>query len=145
MDSNAFDRLARAFSGIAPRRNAVQAAIGAGIAASVSRVGSAGVAAKKKRKRRCRKPGERCGGKHKCCDKSGPTRCATFDSFLCSGVSLGGRRCCGQEGARCDPTFGDPIEDPVDSPNSVGNCSCCEPLYCGEQPNGQFRCQEEDT
>ena len=141
MDDAIFDRLAKLLAGSSLRRNAVRVTAGAGLTALVARLGDQVVAKKKKKKERCRKFGEVCG-KKKCCTDKGPASCQEFPSALCQGVSLSGNRCCGLEGAICNPNFGTPIDI---SPISGGNCSCCEPLFCGQQPGGRFRCQTEDT
>jgi hypothetical protein len=144
VDGRTFDRIAKALSGMVPRREAVRAVLGTGAAATAAQIGLVATAARQRRKKkvRCRKPGEVCGGKKKCCTKNGPAVCQEFSSLLCVGVDLTGTRCCGQEGAGCDPNFGTPLEM---SPTSRGNCSCCSPLFCGEQTDGSFRCQTEDT
>lgn len=136
MDGAGFDRLARLLAGSSPRRTAVRVAAGAGLTALVAKIGGGEAAAKKKRKKRCRRFGQTCG-KKKCCKTNGPAKCQEFANQECLGVALSGKRCCGLEGARCDPNFGDA--------DLFGNCSCCHPLFCGQQPNGQFRCQAEDT
>lgn len=138
MDSLTFDRIAKALSGITPRREALRAAIGAGATAAAMKHGDISLARKKRRhKKRCRKIGQTCGGKQKCCTGAGNTLCQPFENSECFGVDLEGLRCCGTEGTRCDPTFG--------QPGAFGNCSCCSPLFCGEQMDGSFRCQTEDT
>lgn len=138
MDGVDFDRLAKLLAGSSLRRTAVRVAAGAGLTALVARFGGDAAVAKnkKKRKKRCRKFGQTCG-KKKCCKTNGPAKCQQFGNQECFGVELSGKRCCGLEGARCNPNFGDP--------GLLGNCSCCHPLFCGQQPNGQFRCQTEDT
>jgi hypothetical protein len=144
VDGRTFDRIAKALSGMVPRREAVRAVLGTGAAAATAQIGLVATAARQRRKKkvRCRKPGEVCGGKKKCCTKNGPAVCQAFGSPQCRGVDLTGNRCCGQEGALCDPDFGTPLEM---TPNSRGNCSCCSPLFCGRQMDGSFRCQTEET
>jgi hypothetical protein len=144
MDGSLFDRITKLLIDAAPRRQAVRAAAGASLAAVAARFGvdDAG-ARKKKRKKRCRKIGQTCGsGNGKCCNNSAVVRCEEFSNLWCQGVELTGFRCCGQVGARCDPTFGTTI-DP--SPISGGNCSCCADFYCGKQLDGVYRCQTDDT
>jgi len=142
MDGHTFDRLARALAGSTARRAAMKALAGGGLAVAGATAGVHDGDAKKKKKR-CRKPGQACGGQKKCCKDKGPTVCQDFPPTFCKGVDLTGNRCCGLEGAKCNPNFGTPIENMI--PTSVGNCSCCDPLYCGKQANGEFRCQVEDT
>lgn len=133
-----FDRLTRRLAARAPRRETIATLAAAGWTLVGGRPGDQAAA----KSRRCRTFGQRCGGKHKCCAKKGPASCQPFPSSLCKGVDRTGDRCCGMEGAVCDPQFGMPIDI---SPTSGGNCSCCEPLFCGKQPDGMFRCQTEDT
>ena len=145
MDGAFFDRITKTFADRGRRRDAFKAIAGAGVIAAGLAIDSDDVRAGRKRKH-CRKIGQRCGGKKTCCNKSGLVRCEEFPADLCqnSGKSAG-TRCCGQAGARCDPKFGTPLADPEFSPNAGGNCSCCDPLFCGKQPNGKFRCQIEST
>jgi hypothetical protein len=139
MDASLFDRITKTLADAGPRRNAVKALAGAGLAAVTTRLGVNEASA------RCQKIGERCGGNKKCCNKSGLVSCEDFPTSRCLHPQKpAGKRCCGQEGARCDPRFGDPIEPRDVSPDSRGNCSCCDPLYCSKS-TGEFRCQSEDT
>ncbi|MGH2616075.1 MAG: hypothetical protein ACRDJC_12605 [Thermomicrobiales bacterium] len=140
MDGDLFDHFAKNLAGQAPRRDAVRAFAAGGLATVGSRLFPIEAGAKKKR--RCRKFGQTCGGKKKCCKKKGPASCEEFGNSECFDVELTGRRCCGQEGAICNPNFGTPGSS---NPDTFGNCSCCQQLFCGKQPNGQFRCQSEDT
>jgi hypothetical protein len=143
VDATSFDRLVKALVGIVPRRVAVRVAIGTGITGVASRFGLAESAARKKKrkkKKRCRRQGQTCGGKRKCCNKSGLIQCREFPVLDCEDIA--GFYCCGLEGAPCDPGFGTPAGP---SPTTFGNCSCCGPLFCGEQLDGSFRCQTEDT
>ena len=140
MGGNLFDRIAQTLVGTAPRRATVRAFAGSGLAAVAARLGFAEGDAKKRRKKRCRKIGQQCGGKRKCCNTSGLVRCEEFPVLDCQDIS--GFYCCGQVGAKCDPDFGTPRGP---SPDTFGNCSCCDPLFCGRQTNGEFRCQIEDT
>jgi hypothetical protein len=139
MDSDLFDRIAKNLAGRAPRRGAVRAFAAGGLVSIGAGLLKADAIAKKKKKKRCRKFGQTCGGKKKCCKTKGPALCQEFNNFECSGVELSGNRCCGLERAICNPNFGEPSGD------GVGNCSCCAPLFCGQQPGGKFRCQTEDT
>jgi hypothetical protein len=99
-------------------------------------------AARKKKHKRCRKPGATCGGRKKCCQGKGTALCQEFSNPLCQGVGLLGNVCCGAEGTICDPNFGTSL---IPTEGSHGNCSCCADLYCGEQADGSFRCQTEET
>ncbi len=143
MDGTTFDRFVKALAGSVPRRAAVKALAGGGLAAAGATAGVHELDAKNKKKKRCRKPGQTCGGQKKCCKDKGATVCQDFSSSLCLGVTLSGNRCCGLEGTICDPGFGTPVE--IDPINAVGNCSCCDPLFCGKQLDGKFRCQVEVT
>jgi hypothetical protein len=136
MDDAVFDRLAKMLASGGHRRIAVKVTAVAGLTALAARFGDDEAVAKKKRKKSCRTFGQTCG-KKKCCTTKGPAKCQEFNNQECDGVELSGKRCCGLEGARCDPDFG--------NQELFGNCSCCHPLFCGQQPNGQFRCQTEDT
>ena len=140
MDSRLFDRITKTLADTGPRRNAVKALAGAGLAAFATKLSVDDASA------RCQRIGQTCGGNKRCCNQSGLVSCEDFPTSLCRRPERpDGKRCCGQEGARCDPKFGNPIEPRDVSPNSRGNCSCCDPLYCGKQTNGEFRCQPEDT
>ncbi|MFN8591832.1 MAG: hypothetical protein U0031_10265 [Thermomicrobiales bacterium] len=138
MDGRTFDRIVATLSGSGPRRDAVKVALAAGLSVAASRFRTPDTQAGKKK--RCRKIGESCGGKHKCCNNSRSVKCQEFPVGECQDLS--GFHCCGIEGARCDPHFGTPSGG---GPNTFGNCSCCGPLFCGKQLNGEFRCQTEDT
>jgi hypothetical protein len=140
MGGSLFDRITRTLVDTAPRREAVRALAGSGLAAVAGGLGLGEVAAKKRRKKRCRRIGQHCGGKRKCCNGSGLVRCEEFPVLDCPDIS--GFYCCGQVGAKCDPDFGEPRGP---DPETFGNCSCCSPLFCGRQTNGEFRCQIEDT
>jgi hypothetical protein len=137
VDGSTFDRIVKSLAGLAPRRGALKVAVVAGASGAASRHGLAETVA---RKRRCRRRGQKCGGRKKCCNRSGLVRCREFPVLDCKDIS--GLRCCGLEGASCDPDFGTPAGP---SPTSFGNCSCCGPLFCGKQVDGSFRCQTEDT
>jgi hypothetical protein len=133
MDGNILNRVARALSERAVRRDAVKASVGAGFAAIVSRVGISGIdAKKKKRKKRCRKRLQTCGGKKKCCKKNNPIACQEVsDEIKPECNAFFGRYCCGQDGATCD--------------RFENGCDCCGELRCFEEPNGEFRCRLEPT
>ena len=140
MDASLFDCITKSLADAGSRRNAVKAFVGAGLAAVSTRLGVNDASA------RCQKIGQRCGGNKQCCNESGLVRCENFPTPLC--VDPGkpaGTRCCGQEGARCDPKFGKQLVPRKFSQTSRGNCSCCDPLYCGKQSDGKFGCQTEDT
>ena len=140
MGSRLFDRITKTLADAGSRRNAVKAITGVGLAAVTTKLGVNDASAS------CQKIGETCGHHKRCCNKSGLVRCEDFPTSRCLHPHKpAGKRCCGQEGARCDPKFGDPLEPSDVSPNARGNCSCCDPLYCGKQPDGKFRCQTEDT
>lgn len=140
MDDNLFDRMVKTLAGVRPRRAALRALAASGIAAATARIAGIDAVAtkKKKKKKRCRRIGQDCGGKKKCCDNAGPARCEDFPTGECKGTFSPGKRCCGKVGARCDPNFGIPE-------GTRGNCSCCTPLFCEDQGGGNFRCQEEPT
>ena len=143
MDGTLFDRIAKTLAQAEPRRNAVKALAGVGLAAVTIKLGADNTSA---HRQRCQNIGQTCGGDKICCNKSGLVRCENFPTSLC--VDPGkpaGTRCCGQEGARCDPKFGKQLVPRKFSRTSRGNCSCCDPLYCGKQIDGEFRCQTEDT
>ena len=140
MDAPRFDRLVRSLSDRLLRRDALRVLAGGGV---VLASGAADDAAGKKKRRRCRKPGATCGGRKKCCQGNGATLCQSAPNPQCQGVTLTGNFCCGVEGTVCDPDFGTPVS-PID-PGSRGNCSCCADLFCGQQPDGSFRCQTEPT
>lgn len=140
MDSSTFDRIVKMLAGIAPRRKAVRGAVGMGVATVASRLSINATEATKKRRKRCRRRGQTCGGKKKCCNKSGLVRCQEFPATECNDIF--GFHCCGLEGAKCDPDFGEPTGV---GPDTFGNCSCCDPLWCGRQLDESFRCQTEST
>jgi hypothetical protein len=124
MDGTLRVRLARVVAGSLPRRATAKVLAGGGLAAAIARFGrSAGEARRKKR--RCRKRGQTCGGKKKCCDRSGLVVCREFPTTFCPDRS--GRRCCGLDGAGCSRD------------NPVGrHCDCCDGFGC----NLEGRCQE---
>jgi hypothetical protein len=143
MDSKLFDRISKALADISPRRDAAKALAGTGFAAAVARYRADQTGAKnKKKKKRCRKIGQTCGGRKKCCNKSGHVKCQSFPHRDCIGTDLTGRRCCGLERAPCDPNFGEPLNQ---EPTSFGNCSCCLGFFCGKQLDDSFKCQSDDT
>ncbi|MFN8664034.1 MAG: hypothetical protein U0075_19245 [Thermomicrobiales bacterium] len=142
MDAPRFDRLVRSLSDRLLRRDALRALAGGGVVLAAGG-SSDDAAARKKKHKRCRKPGATCGGRKKCCQGDGTALCQDTPNTQCQGVTLSGNVCCGAEGTICDPSFGTPIT-PMD-PGSRGNCSCCADLFCGEQPDGSFRCQTEPT
>lgn len=142
MDGASFDQITRTLTSRSLRRNALKALAGGGLALALT-AGPDRIISAKRRRKRCRKAGATCGGQKKCCSKGGPLVCQPFISPLCEGVDLIGNRCCGLEGAKCDPTFGTSL--PPHDTGAHGNCSCCAPLYCGEQLDGEFRCQVEVT
>lgn len=141
MDAPRFDRLVRSLSDRLLRRDALRALVGGGVVVAAGAAEDDATARRKKRKR-CKKPGGACGGRKKCCQGDGTALCRAFNNPQCQGVSLTGNRCCGAEGAICDPTFGTPLGT---TPGQRGNCSCCADLFCGEQSDGSFRCQTEQT
>ncbi|MBL8126487.1 MAG: hypothetical protein JNM64_02545 [Chloroflexia bacterium] len=141
MDALRFDRLVRSLSDRLFRRDALRALVGGGVVVAAGAADDA-AARKKKRPKRCRKPGATCGPRKKCCQGDGSTLCQAFANPLCQGVDLTGNRCCGVEGTICDPEFGTSL---IQTDGSHGNCSCCADLYCGEQLDGSFRCQTEET
>jgi hypothetical protein len=143
MDGNHFDRIVKTLADRAPRRETIKALAGGGLLAAAGGLDASAKRKKNKHKKKERKIGQTCGGRKKCSKKQGPVACQPFPSPLCEGVDLTGNRCCGLEGTICDPNFGTPLEPtPV---TGVGNCSCCDPLFCAEQTDGSFRCQIEPT
>jgi hypothetical protein len=141
MDGSIFDRMTKTLANPGSRRAAAATFTATGIAAISTRLGGGGDAGAKKK--RCRRIGQSCGDRKKCCNTSGLVRCEEFPSTFCVGSGKpAGLRCCSQVGATCDPKFGD---DKVGSETSGGNCSCCDPLFCGKQPSGKYKCQIEST
>lgn len=139
MDAPRFDHLVRSLSDRLLRRDALRALMGGGVVlAAVATDDAAG----KKKRHRCRKAGATCGGRKKCCQGNGTVLCQAIPNPRCQGVTLSGNVCCGVEGTICDPTFGTPLGT---TPGQRGNCSCCADLFCGQQPDGSFRCQTEQT
>jgi hypothetical protein len=123
-----FDRIARILTGIAPRRDAVKAMAASGLATVTTRREDA--AAKSHHRKRCRKRGESCGGKKKCCNKPDRVKCGR-PTPACEER---GKHCCGTEGASCHKT----------ESNNSGACECCEGMVC--VPEGKtFRCKPEGT
>jgi hypothetical protein len=120
-----FDRIARSLTDGSPRREALKGFLGSSLAALAARIGIDATTAKKKKKR-CRKRLQSCGGKKKCCDKN-QTACQEFPTLNCADFI--GRRCCGQEGASCDV--------------SLANCDCCSGLFC-TLVDGEARCREPE-
>jgi hypothetical protein len=116
LNGNDFDRIARTLFGNLPRREAVRAVAGTGLAAVAGSLGFTEAISKKKKKKkpRCRKRLQQCGGKKKCCNKSGSIRCQELVKPSCN--EFPGRRCCGQEGSPCD--------------SSNLTCDCCGTLCC---------------
>ena len=125
MDGSRFDRIARALAPGLPRRAAVKAFAGSGVAAVGARLGFEETAAGKKK--RCRKRRKSCGGRKKCCGQN--TACRSYPTQTCA--TLSGRRCCGLEGAPCG------------SEPTLSNCDCCDGLFCGGPVGQPRRCQEE--
>jgi hypothetical protein len=140
MDASRFDHLVRSLSDRLLRRDALRALAGGGVVLAAST--AADDAAGKKKRKRCRKPGQTCGGRKKCCQGDGAALCQAFNNTLCQGVTRSGNACCGVEGTICDPDLGTPLGT---TPGQHGNCSCCADLFCGEQLDGSFRCQTEQT
>lgn len=120
-----FDHIAHSLTDSSPRREAVRSLLGSSLAAIAARVGIDAATAKKKKKR-CRKRLQSCGGKKKCCGKN-QTACQEYPTPTCADFS--GRRCCGQDGASCDV--------------SLGGCDCCSGLFCTEV-EGEGRCREPE-
>ena len=144
MDGSSFDRITKLLTAINPRREAIRVLAGTGFAAVAARLGADEIEARKKR---CRKIGQSCTGKRKCCrNDRAEVSCVEFvepRTGECFGEDLrAGFRCCGQIGHPCDPNFGDR------EGAGFGNCSCCPPLFCGRKKKKDrfvFRCQAEDT
>ena len=160
MDRNLFDRIARALADSAPRREAVRAFAATSLAVVAAKLGADDAAGKRSHKKRRKKkrrtnsnaqpvpPAETCRGDDQtcgtgigaCCNTSGLVRCQEFPAEQCQ--ILSGFYCCGIEGALCNPNYGPPR---IPTPGSFGNCSCCNPLFCGKQTDESFRCQAEPT
>jgi hypothetical protein len=135
MDGRLFDRITKTLADVGPRRNAVKALAGAGLAAVTTRLGISDASAS------CQKIGQVCNANKTCCNKSGLVTCESFPQGECFHPHVSGPfRCCGGVGAPCDPHFG--------FRGKYGNCSCCAPLFCArKRQNGKvvFRCRTEDT
>jgi hypothetical protein len=135
MDASLFDRITKTLADASPRRNAVKALAGAGLAAVSTRLGVNDASA------RCQDIGKSCDGGKTCCNTSGLVSCEPFPQGECFDPGVpDGLRCCGGVGAPCDPHFG--------FRGKFGNCSCCAPLFCArKRQNGKvvFRCRTEDT
>ena len=137
MDGRHLDRIAKTLAGSAARRETLKASLGGLLAAALGTTGPEAEAKKK----RCTKRRHLCEGKAKCCGDR--IRCKDFPQQECQGVDLPpGKRCCGIEGASCDPNFGEPTGG---SPKTFGNCDCCDPLWCGKKKDGKYRCQTQET
>jgi hypothetical protein len=123
MDGTLFDRITRTLADHTPRREAVQALAGSALATIGLALSQAPVLAK------CRKRLQTCGGKakKKCCNKSGLIRCRHPAKHECAEVHGTGRRCCGLDGASCDPTLAD--------------CDCCGFAVCVPFLDGP-RCED---
>ena len=107
-------------------RAAVAAALG-GVSSGIA----GGIAEARKNRKRCRKRLRQCDGRKKCCNGSGLIRCQIVqdgDKPACD--SLLGRRCCGIDGAPCDPANND--------------CDCCPNTFCNDT-DGTFRCTQPPT
>ena len=124
MPNTLFNRIAQILTGRAHRRETLGALIGGGFAAVATRLGAGPAAAKKKK--RCRKRLETCGGKKKCCNGSGLSACREYPTESC--MALTGKRCCGLDGASCSR----------DNPSGT-HCECCDGHFC----NMEGRCQAE--
>jgi hypothetical protein len=132
MNGNRFDFAVKSLVAHAPRREAIKALAGSGLAAVAANFDIHDIFAGKKRKRRCRDRRARCGRKKKCCGhKIGLTACRQFPTANCT--TLSGRFCCGLEGAVCSNDL------------AFNNCDCCDGLFCGGIPGEEGRCQEEPS
>jgi hypothetical protein len=130
VDGNLFDRISRKLASSAPRRATLRATVGAAFAGMSAASGFDAIAGKKNKKR-CRKRLKKCGGRKKCCNGSGLIKCQNVQDETrpeCDGFSW--RRCCGLDGASCNPDKGD--------------CECCLGTSCVER-DGVFRCTEPLT
>ena len=126
MDGTRFDRLIKALVARGHRRDALKALAGTGLVAITTHPDDD--AAAKQGKKRCRKRGQTCGGKKKCCDKKDKCRSSGNPECL-----LTSSYCCGIEGAPCSK----------DDPSGLGVCECCGGLHCGgSEPQ---RCVPEGT
>lgn len=127
VDETLFDRITRTLAGSAHRRATLRASAAAALGGIVVGIAEA----KKKKKKRCRKRLERCGDGKRCCNGSGRIKCQIVQAGAKPACdSLLGRRCCGIDGATCDPAKND--------------CDCCPNTFCDEV-DGQFRCREPLT
>jgi hypothetical protein len=130
MDGNRFDFIVKTLIAHAPRREAIKALAGGGLAAVAVRFSADETDARKK-KRRCRKRRQTCGKKKCCGQKSGLVACREFPTATCT--TLSGRHCCGLEGAVCSNDL------------DINNCDCCDGLFCGGVPGQEGRCTEEPS
>ena len=134
MDSESFDIVARLFTGAMSRRGALRTMI-AGSAA-----GAAGVTpwmadasakpkkrrARKRRKNRCKKAGQRCGSSKQCCTGRTRRRCAVAFNAGNSDTT-----CCGGQGAVCGGADGDL--------NAIGPF-CCSGFTCSSTTRARGTC-----
>jgi hypothetical protein len=106
VDGSQFDALSRQVGGTSTRRTTLRSAVGAAAASTLALVGLAALsgetdAAKRKRRRRCKKCrpralGESCSTNEHCCPNTTNRICA-----LTHGGSSTGTICCGGTGATC--------------------------------------------
>jgi len=106
MDGDRFDRMARTLAMGAPRRSILTGLVG-GALASVLGARTPEASAR----RACREFQRRCRNADQCC--GGKSTCQTTTKLTCN---LGGKRCCGKEGAMCS------VE--------ADGCDCCDELIC---------------
>ena len=114
MSTDRFRNVTLRLSSFVARRETLKQLTGLGVAALAAKLSVTDTTGKKRRKK-CRKRGQKCGGQKKCCgQQSGRVACRTFPSNECP--SLSGRRCAGLEGAACDRVN--------------GNCDCAPGFRC---------------
>jgi hypothetical protein len=142
MDGELFDRIIRTLVDHTPRREALKALAGGGLAALAARIGLDDAEARKRRRKKrknknknepevpCVGRGETCGGRVRCCEEAALVACREFPWSRCTTQS--GFRCCGLEGAPC-------VRGNEDDNR---HCGCCPDFYCNINTN---RCQATPT
>ncbi len=121
MEARRFDEIARALGAGTSRRRAISTATGGAVAAVLARFGAGTTVSEAADQ--CTTLQDRCRRRSACC---GADKRRTTCRSLGAGC-LGGDRCCGLEGAACNP--------------SVGNCDCCNGLFCVVGGRRQARCE----
>ena len=129
MDASVFDRITKRLAGSMPRRNAVRVFSATSFAALASRFGGDEAVAKKNKKKRCRKRQQTCGGRKKCCNRSGLIKCDIVSEPMgCANLTK--KVCCGLDGAHCNP--------------DLDRCDCCGELFCVQYATESL-CRSEAT